>query len=409
MKTKHICLITPGHISSCPRLVKEAHALQEAGYQVTVIAGRNFPLADAFDEALIARARWQCIRVPTDKGLAIALRQLSARALGLLRGDQSCAGLNEALLAISPALPELVRAAVGTDADIYHAHSVPGLAVAALAARKTGRKYGFDAEDFHEQETTEMEQSGRARSVVRQIMDTYLAGASVRTAASPLIAAAFAERYGCGMTTILNSFESAPGSVRKRSHRGFSQEHPAKLYWFSQTIGPGRGLVQIVDILGLVKTPVRLQLRGFAGERYREELANRAKRAGVTLDFLAPADPDDMVKLAAEADIGLSLEQREPGNRNLCLTNKVFVYIAAGIPQLLSRTAAQEALAGQIEAAGLLVDLEDASAAAQKLDALLSNPEQVQSARVATASAQERFGWPVEKTKLVEAFRRALN
>ena len=409
MKAKHICLITPGHISSCPRLVKEAHALQEAGYQVTVVAGRNFPLVDAFDEALIARARWRCIRVPTDKGLAIAWRRLSARALLFLRGDQSCARLNEALLVISPAVPDLVRAAVTAGADIYHAHAVPGLAAAALAARKTGRKYGFDAEDFHEQETTELERSPRARSIVRQIMGAYLPGASVRTAASPLIAAAFEERYGCGMTTILNSFVSAPESACKRSHDGFSQEHPAKLYWFSQTIGPGRGLEQIVDILGLVKTPVRLQLRGFAGVRYREELANRAKREGVALDFLAPADPDDMVKLAAEADIGLSLEQREPGNRNLCLTNKVFVYIAAGIPQLLSLTAAQEALGGEIGAAGLLVNLEDAPAAAQKLDAVLSNPEQVRSARAATVSAQERFGWPVEKAKLIEAFRRALN
>lgn len=389
--------------------MKEADALHEAGYQVTVVAGQNFPPVNALDEAVMARARWQCIRVSTDKGLPIAWRRLSARALLFLRGDQSCAGLNEALRVISPAVPDLVRAAVTTDADIYHAHAVPGLAVAALAARKTGRKYGFDAEDFHEQETTEVERSPRARSIVRQIMDAYLPGSSVRTAASPLIAAVFEEHYGCGMTTVLNSFESAPESVRKRSHDGFSQEHPAKLYWFSQTIGPGRGLEQIVDTLGLVKIPVRLQLRGFAGDRYREELANRAKRAGVTLDFLAPADPDDMVKLAAEADIGLSLEQREPGNRNLCLTNKVFVYIAAGIPQLLSRTAAQEALAGEIGAAGLLIDLEDAPAAAQKLDALLSNPEQMQSARAATASAQERFGWPVEKAKLVEAFHRALN
>lgn len=389
--------------------MKEADALHETGYQVTVVAGRNFPPVDALDEAVMARARWQCIRVPTDKRPAIAWRRLSSRALGLLRGDRPCAGLNEALLVISPAVPDLARAAVGTEADIYHAHAVPGLAAAARAAQKTGRKYGFDAEDFHEQETTEVERSPRARSIVRQIMDAYLPGASVRTAGSPLIAAAFDDRYGCSMTTILNSFESAPDSVRKRSHHGFSQEHPAKLYWFSQTIGPGRGLEQIVDILGLVKTPVRLQLRGFAGERYREELANRAKRAGVTLDFLAPADPDDMVKLAAEADIGLSLEQREPGNRNLCLTNKVFVYIAAGIPQFLSRTAAQEALAVEIGAAGLLVDLEDAPAAAQKLDALLSNPEQMQSARVATASAQERFGWPVEKAKLLECFRKALN
>ena len=409
MRVAHICLITPGHVSSCPRLMKEADALHEAGYQVTVVAGRNFPPVDALDEAVIARARWQCSRVPTDKGTAIAWRRLSARALGLLRGDAPCGGLKEALLVISPAVPDLVRAAVGTDADIYHAHAVPGLAAAALAARKTGRKYGFDAEDFHEQETTEVERSPRARSIVRQIMGAYLPIASVRTAASPLIAAAFKERYGCGMTTILNSFGSAPESACTRSDQAFSKEHPAKLYWFSQTIGPGRGLEQIVDTLGLVKTPVRLQLRGFAGERYREELTARAKKANVALDFLAPADPDGMVKLAAGADIGLSLEQREPGNRNLCLTNKVFVYIAAGIPQLLSRTAAQEALAREIGAAGLLVDLEDAPAAAQKLDALLSNTEQMQFARAATTSAQERFGWPVERAKLVEAFRRALN
>ena len=389
--------------------MKEAGALHEAGYQVTVVAGRNFPPVDALDEAVMARARWRCIRVPTDKSVSIAWRRLSSRAVGLLRGDRPCAGLNEALLVISPAVPDLVRAAVDTDADIYHAHSVPGLAAAALVARKTGRKYGFDAEDFHEQETTEVERSPRARSIVRQIMDVYLPGASVRTAASPLIAAAFKERYGCGMTTILNSFGSEPAIDRRRLDQAFSKEHPAKLYWFSQTIGHGRGLEQVIDALALVKTPVRLQLRGFAGERYREELTTRVKRANVALDLLDPADPDDMVKLAAEADIGLSLEQREPGNRNLCLTNKVFVYIAAGIPQLLSRTAAQESLATDIGAAGLLVDLEDAAGTAQKLDAFLSSPAQLQSARAETASAQERFGWPVEKAKLVEAFRRALN
>ena len=39
--------------------------------------------------------------------------------------------------------------------------------------------------------------------------------------------------------------------------------------------------------------------------------------------------------------MGLSLEESRPRNRDLCLTNKVFVYLLAGIPQLLSHTAAQ--------------------------------------------------------------------
>ena len=34
---KRICLITPGHIASNPRLVKEARALQQSGMEVHII------------------------------------------------------------------------------------------------------------------------------------------------------------------------------------------------------------------------------------------------------------------------------------------------------------------------------------------------------------------------------------
>jgi len=37
-----ICLLTPGHVASTPRLVKEADALVDAGYRVHVVAGRHF-------------------------------------------------------------------------------------------------------------------------------------------------------------------------------------------------------------------------------------------------------------------------------------------------------------------------------------------------------------------------------
>ena len=34
---KKVCLVTPGHIGSNPRIVKEADALHEEGYDVTLI------------------------------------------------------------------------------------------------------------------------------------------------------------------------------------------------------------------------------------------------------------------------------------------------------------------------------------------------------------------------------------
>ena len=34
---RRICLVTPGNLAANPRIVKEADALQEAGYEVTAV------------------------------------------------------------------------------------------------------------------------------------------------------------------------------------------------------------------------------------------------------------------------------------------------------------------------------------------------------------------------------------
>ena len=57
---KRICIITPGNVSSNPRVVKEADALVEAGYEVRVVAGDMVPWVRERDATIFARARWRC-------------------------------------------------------------------------------------------------------------------------------------------------------------------------------------------------------------------------------------------------------------------------------------------------------------------------------------------------------------
>jgi len=47
----HVCLVTPGHPSTDPRLVKEADALAGVGARVTVVHGQFLPWAMAADAA----------------------------------------------------------------------------------------------------------------------------------------------------------------------------------------------------------------------------------------------------------------------------------------------------------------------------------------------------------------------
>ena len=97
-------------------------------------------------------------------------------------------------------------------------------------------------------------------------------------------------------------------------------------------------------------------------------------------------------------------------NRAICLTNKVFTYLLAGIPALLSRTPAQERLAPDLGPAALLADLEDPGALAARLDAFFADAERQRSARsFAWQLGQKRFNWDVEQRTFLDSVRRALD
>ena len=50
-----VCILTPGHLSTNPRVVKEADALAGAGYEVRVIASDYVQWAREADRALVGR------------------------------------------------------------------------------------------------------------------------------------------------------------------------------------------------------------------------------------------------------------------------------------------------------------------------------------------------------------------
>lgn len=406
-----ICLITPGHVSSTPRIVKEAEALAEAGYDVRLVASSHYPPVEPLDEAVLARANWQTTCVRTHAGPHAMLGRLRRRWLRRFRPAVEQLTLQQALRLHYPGLAQLVSAAVATEADFFHGHCVAGLAAAAQAAARRGVPYGFDAEDFHEAETVEVERDPFEGAVIRRVLGAYLCKASLLTAAAPLIADEFARRNGVQMQVILNVFPRRDAPAAPVARPPVSNANPLRLYWFSQTIGPGRGIEQMLAVAGKMKLPVELHLRGFAPEPNVAQLQAVAVKTGATerLKFLPPGKPDDMVRLAADSDLGLSIEESVPLNRDLCLTNKIFVYLLAGVPQLMSRTSAQTAMARELGEAALLSNIHDAEGTARLLDNFFTDAIRVEKARrKAGELATNRYCWEVEKRAWLAAVERAV-
>jgi hypothetical protein len=406
MSAPLICLITPGHLASNPRIVKEADALLEAGYRVHVVAGRHYPPADALDADILDAAGWPCTRVDFRGGSGAFARKILRRFARRLVVRAPFATAKIAARAIHAEALHLGAVAAAMPARLFVGHCLAGLPAAAIAASRRSVPYGFDAEDFHDAETEAVLADPAERLSARVLQTRFLPGCSHLTSAAPLIGRKYEEVYRVRPRTVLNVFPRAQAPAAPVDVGPVTLGRPARIYWFSQTIGPGRGLESVVSILGRMRTATELHLRGFPAEGFAQHLQELATRAGLgrPIIFLPPGPPGEMARLAADADLGLSTEPSSPPNRNICLTNKIFVYLLAGIPQLLSNTAAQCALAPDLGNAALLGDMAEPDAMAAVLDDFFSDPMRVSAARVAAWEiATRRFCWDVEKVRFLES------
>lgn len=407
---KLICFVTSGHLTSTPRMIKEADALAAAGYRVHIVHGSHFAPNIPLDAEMARRAPWTSSAVPLGRGVGLFIRKLRRKLAQKLILRAPFASPEMAAWAHSSECFRLADAAVRVDAHYYIGHCLTGLFAAATAAERTRAQFGFDIEDFHDAETPESAIDPVQRTFTRILQATYLPRARHLTAASPLIAAQYPRHYGVDPLVTLNVFPLREAPAAPVDPGPVSAERPARLYWFSQTVGYRRGLEETVAVLARMRTPVELHLRGHMWPSYGEEISGLARRHGLKrpLVFLPFEASASMAGLAAGYDLGLSTEQHEPFNRTICLANKVFVYLLAGVPQLMSNTQAHLALEADLGAAALVGDFADPDALARRVDDYFADPARVAAARAtAWRLGQEKYNWDREQAVFLKAVRKA--
>lgn len=407
---RSVCIVSPGHLASNPRVVKEADALHAAGYRVTVIAGNLTAFVRPFDEEIVARAPWTVVRVDAT---SLPARLSSRLARALTRAwPAKLVDIPSRLTAAaySSQTSGLTRAACAVSADLYIAHYVAALPAAAAAAQLHGAAVGYDAEDFHAGERANDAAAARETALVRAIESDFLPRCAHGTAASPMIADAYAELYGVKLVPVLNVFPLVDAGDSPPV-RGAHPKEELSAYWFSQTIGPDRGLQSFIQAMARTHARVTLHVRGSDHWGHGKNLLALARslQIGDRVELLPMESPFRMVEFASQYDIGLSLEADISESRRRCLTNKIFTYLVAGRPVLMSDTPAQTALAGDLGAAAALVSLSDPATISDQLDRWALSSNGLQAAREAAWQlARTRYNWQVEQQVFLASVARAL-
>jgi glycosyltransferase involved in cell wall biosynthesis len=168
-------------------------------------------------------------------------------------------------------------------------------------------------------------------------------------------------------------------------------------------INHGRGAAELVAAISLVER-VRLVIIG-SGDIIGSvrHLANRGD-AGERIRILPRMPWEEMMRYTMSCDAGLSLDTDTCVNQRYSLPNKLFDYIAAGIPAVVSPLPEVSAV---IEHYGCGVVLSEVTpgAIALTLERLRDNRNFLASLKSKAGEAARELNWENEKVKEQEFFR----
>src|SRR4051794_4312104 len=299
-------------------------------------------------------------------------------------------------LAVGPVLDEL-------GADLIHAHDVHLIAIAHRAAVRTGVPWLYDA---HEWVPGLSRYGGRTARVIAAWaeLERRHAGAADRVVTvSPPLAEALRERHRLRRLpdVVLNVpplGARAAGAPSVRAVAGVPDGVPLLVY--SGGVQAARGGESAVEALvhlpqahlAVVAVPSVHTAPG-AAVRARAETLGVADR----LHLLDPVRPDQVSAFLAGADVGL-IPLKHYGSHEMALANKLFEYLHAGVPMVVSDCRAQAGFVrehgvGEVHRAGDGADL------AAAVTRVLADPG-TYAARLADPALLARYTWQAQAAVL---------
>jgi glycosyltransferase involved in cell wall biosynthesis len=306
--------------------------------------------------------------------------------------------------------PELRETALGRRSDLFIAHSEPGLAVGVDLLR-AGRTVGVDMEDWFSEDLLPEARKGRPITLLRKLERQILQRSTY--AACP--SRAMSRRLSCEYdsphpTTIYNAFSWSERFCIDGLTKDRKTNVVPSVHWFSQTIGPGRGLEDLFAALPHLRHPAEIHLRGNLATDFELHLSRLVPADWRDRVFIQPLVANqELLSRITEHDIGFAGETTCCRSRDLTVTNKILQYLLAGLAVVASDTSGQKEVAEKAPGAVLMYTSGDAVALAERLNELLGSPSRLESAkREALKAAESTFCWERQEEVLLDAVERAM-
>ena len=169
-----------------------------------------------------------------------------------------------------------------------------------------------------------------------------------------------------------------------------------KCVWFSQNIGPNRGLEQVFES-AKDHAALEFHIIGNPNTVYLDTIDLSS-----TIKFHGIMTQTELHEFLSQMDIGLALESKTADfNRDICLTNKFLAYAQAGLFILATDTFGQRDFLNQLNYnAGQRIDV-NLSTVFSNLDHSVLNHQ----SKLMRWENAKSFSWEIEQLKLIKAMQ----
>lgn len=380
-----VCMHVRGPVRTDARVRREASALVQEGFAVTVVDVEPEPPATLEEELDGIHVRH------------LAKRSWFIRARMPWRLVKSAEKFLCCMLALFK-----------VQADIYHAHDVNALPVCYFIARLRRKPLIFDA---HEMPLYELENLHPRwlRTLLQYLLSRILARCAGIITVSPPIAQEICTRYAVSNVLLVRNippYQAIVQSNRLRQYLNLSSTTRIALY--QGNLQADRGLDRLVRTARFLDRENVVVLMGKAVGNTQVKLESLIASAGVADRVkILPAVPyEELLDWTSSADVGLIIfDPAFSCNIQMCLPNKLFEYLMAGLPVLATPLAAVAEILS-VYGAGKVVSSLTPEGIATTINTMLADPvAHAQFRRNALEAVQKDLAWETEREQLINLYQ----
>jgi hypothetical protein len=329
-KVHKITIITSSHLVNNPRVWKEANALSTAGYDVTIFTTWHSKKLRSKDQNLIndfVNYNSLCNLIKSESSKMQIIYQKVIRKLA----NYIFYLFNSGSIYQFTARPKWqIKKITESKSDLYICHQETGLLLG-VELLKMGYKVAIDFEDWYSEDYLN---KFRPVNLLKNAEAFVLKNTEYVSCPSESMATAINNAYGIKkyIHVIYNSFPSI-NTYQKQVER-----IPNSMVWFSQTIGPNRGIEFLLKALKLIKVPLQIHFIGKCSKYYKSHIVEELHGTNHIYKIHPLMEHDELLNYLPRFQVGLALENHLPLSRELTITNKILLYLQFNLYVIATKT-----------------------------------------------------------------------